>query len=103
MPAPQAAKVRDSLRVLPKVRKEAKAWRTAATNYRTSADTAQAAYFRELSATANTRLALREQKIETVRYEVSAKQWKEKAQRRGFWNWAAAAAVALLTVITINH
>ncbi|TVT39645.1 hypothetical protein FNT36_18565 [Hymenobacter setariae] len=87
MPVAQAAKVRDSLTVLPKVRREARTWRKAATSYRTAADTAQAAYVRQVAATANVQLALREETIEATRYEVSAKKWKGKAQRRGFWSW----------------
>jgi hypothetical protein len=103
MPVAQAAKVRDSLTVLPKVRREARSWRIAATNYRTAADTAQAAYLRQASAMANTRLALREQKIETVRQEVKAKEWKGKARRRGFWNWVAAAVAVAVTFVSVAY
>jgi hypothetical protein len=103
MPVAQAAKVRDSLTVLPKVRREARSWRTAATNYRTAADTAHAAYLRQASAMANTRLALREQKIETVRQEVKAKEWKGKARRRGFWNWAVAAVAVAVTFVSVAY
>jgi hypothetical protein len=103
MPVAQAAKVRDSLTVLPKVRREARSWRVSATNYRTAADTAQAAYLRQASAMANTRLALREQRIETVRQELNAKEWKAKARRRGFLNWLVAVSAAGLTLVTITH
>jgi hypothetical protein len=95
---PVAAKVRDSLRVLPLVRKEARQSRIAAGRYKTAADTSFAAYLKQVQANGNTRLALREQKVETARYEVAAKKWKGKAQRRGFWNWLAAAAVGGLTL-----
>jgi hypothetical protein len=103
MPVAQAAKVRDSLAVLPKVRREARHWRTAATNYRYAADTAQAAYVRQASATIGMQLALREETVASARYEAKAKEWKEKARRRGFWNWVAVVGVALLTVVATAH
>ncbi len=94
---PVAAKVRDSLNVLPLVRKEARNWHYAAGRYKVAADTAFAAYLKQVQASGFVRLALREQKIETVRVEVEAKEWKAKAQRRGFWNWLAGAAVLGIT------
>lgn len=93
-----AAKVRDSLSVLPLVRKEARTWRYAAGRYKLAADTAFESYLKQVQANGNTRLALREQKVETARQEVSAKKWKEKARRRGFWNWLAGAAVGGLAL-----
>jgi hypothetical protein len=98
MPVAQAAKVRDSLNVLPLVRKEAKAWSVSAGRYKQAADTSFAAYLKQVSATSNTRLALREQQIETARQESKANEWKGKARRRGFWNWLAGAAVVGLTL-----
>jgi hypothetical protein len=95
---PVAAKVRDSLNALPAVRKEARSWRTAAGRYKLAADTAFESYLKQVSATGNVQLALREQKVETARQEVDAKKWKGKARRRGFWNWLAGAAVAGLAV-----
>jgi len=100
---PQAAKVRDSLNALPLVRREARSLRTAATNYRLSADSARASYYQEVQAGLNVRVALREQKIETVRYEVAAKQWKAKARKRGLLNWLAGALVAAITYATIIY
>ena len=95
---PVAAKVRDSLTVLPLVRKEAYQWRKAASRYQLAADTARAAYLRQAQATANVQVALREETIDAARYQVSAKSWKAKARRRSFWNWLAAAAVGGLTL-----
>ena len=95
---PQAKVVRDSLNALPLVRKEARSWHQAATRYKLAADTAHSAYVAQVSAGLNLALALREQKIETTRQAVKARTWQAKAQRRSFWNWLAAAAVAGLTI-----
>jgi hypothetical protein len=91
---PIAAKVRDSLAVLPLARKEVRSLRTAVTNYRQAADTARAAYYKEVQSGLNVRVALREQKVETARYEGYAKEWKGKAQRRGWLNWLLALGAA---------
>lgn len=98
---PQAAKVRDSLNTLPIVRREARSWRTAAGHYRQAADSARVAYQGELTTTGNYRLALRESKIETVRQEVAAKQWKAKARKRGLLNWLGGALVVAFTYTLI--
>ena len=98
LPLATAAKVRDSLTVLPLVRKEASQWRKAATTYKLAADTARTAYLKQAQATANLQVALREETIDAARYQVSAKSWKAKARRRSFWNWLAAAAVGGLTL-----
>jgi hypothetical protein len=100
---PAAAKVRDSLSTLPIVRREARSLRTAVGQYRQAADASNTAYVEQVQATSSVRLALRESKIETVRQEVNAKQWKAKAQRRGLFNWVAAALVAAITYATIIH
>jgi hypothetical protein len=84
----------DSLRVLPLVRKEAKHLRTAASGYQLAADTLRAAYVAQLQSNANLGLGLREQKVETVRARLDAKQWKGKAQRRGWLNWLLALGAA---------
>jgi anti-sigma-K factor RskA len=98
-----AAKVRDSLAVLPLVRKEARQQGIAAGRYKLAADAAFESYLKQVSATGNVQLALREQKVETARYEVNAKKWKDKAQRRGFWNWLAAVAVAVVAVGSVTR
>jgi hypothetical protein len=103
MPVATAARVRDSLRALPLVRRSASQWRTAAGRYKLAADTAFESYLKQVQANGNTQLALREQKIETVRYEVEAKKWKGKAQRRSFWGWLAGAAVAGLTIGAVTR
>ncbi|TDN39284.1 hypothetical protein E4631_15570 [Hymenobacter sp. UV11] len=99
----QAAKVRDSLRMLPVVRREAAAYASAARRYRASADTAQAAYFWQTRSLNGVQHALWEQKAETTRQEVMVKQWKGKARRRGFWNWVTVVSVAALVGVFISH
>jgi hypothetical protein len=98
LPLATAAKVRDSLAVLPLVRKEAGQLRIAAGRYKLAADTAFGSYLKQVSATANVQLALREQKVEMARFETDAKKWKGKAQRRGWLNWLAGAVVTGLSI-----
>jgi hypothetical protein len=92
---PLAAKINDSLRVLPLVRKETRSLRKAVAGYRSAADSAHASYLAQVQASINTQLALREQKIETTRARVDAKEWKGKAQRRGWLNWLLALGAAV--------
>jgi hypothetical protein len=102
MPSAQAAKVRDSLRVLPVVRREAGAWRKAAGQYRAAADTAQAAYFWQSRALAGVQVALREEKGRTVQEHEWASVWKGKARRRGFLNWLTVAVVVVVSGLAVR-
>jgi hypothetical protein len=97
MPVAQAAKVRDSLRVLPLVRREAGALRKAAGQYRAAVDTAQAAYFWQSRTLAGVQVALREEKGRTVQEHERANVWKGKARRRGFLNWLTVAVVVVVS------
>jgi hypothetical protein len=100
---PQAATVRDSLNKLPIVRRETRSLRTAVGQYRQAANAANTAYVEQVQATSSVRLALRESKIETVRQEVNAKEWKGKARRRGLLNWLAGALVVAISYTLIIH
>ncbi len=86
---PQAAVIRDSLRALPLVRKEASAWRYAASRYKYAADTAYAAQLKQSQASANLRLVLREQRIAITQQTARADKWQAKARKRGLLNWLA--------------
>jgi len=90
LPLATAAKVRDSLTVLPLVRKEAYQQHVAAGRYKLAADAAFDSYLKQVSATGNVQLALREQKVETARQESDAKKWKRKAKSRSVWGWVKA-------------
>jgi TPR repeat protein len=102
MPSAQAAKVRDSLRVLPIVRREAGALRKAASQYRAAADTAQAAYFWQSRSLASVQVALREEKGRTVQEHEQANNWKAKARRRGFLNWLTVVTVVVVTGLAVR-
>lgn len=96
LPLTQAAQVRDSLRLLPVVRREAAAWARAAGRYRAAADTARAAYYWQARALSGVQEALWEEKAASARQASMVKQWQGKARRRGFWNWVTVVAVAAL-------
>lgn len=98
----QAAKVRDSLRVLPVVRREAGSWRKAAGQYRAAADTAQAAYFWQSRSLVGMQVALREEKGRTMQEHERANSWKVKARRRGFLNWLTVAVVVLVSGLAVR-
>lgn len=101
LPVAQAAQVRDSLRMLPVVRREAAAWALAAGRYRAAADTARTAYFGQLRSLNGVQRALWEEKAASARQAGLVKQWQGKARRRGFWNWVTVVSVAALSGVFI--
>jgi hypothetical protein len=83
----EAARVADSLKVLPVVRAEAMQWQQAS-----------AAYLRQA---ASTRAALSDERQHNVLAEARAADYKKKAHRRGLLNWlflAVAGGVGCLAI-----
>ena len=89
--------MRDSLQVLPVVRREAGSWRRAAGRYRLAADTAQAAYLRQVATTESSQFAYHQQLSLTTRETLRAEDYRTKAHRRGLWNWLLAVGLGGLT------
>jgi hypothetical protein len=99
----QAAKVRDSLTVLPLVRLEAAAWRAAAVGYRSAHDSLRradaghrAAYQSEQQATAGLGNLL-------ANSETVADAWKGKARKRGLLNALLLAALGGVGYFTLTR
>ncbi len=90
---PQAAKIQDSLKVLPVVRKEAAAWQTSSRFYQQAADSLYKASELNLSAVRAAERAFEGQQLLTQNEFAKANAWKRKARRRGLLNWIGAALV----------
>lgn len=88
IPTVQAAKIADSLAVLPAVRREASAWQAAAGHFQTAADSlraADAAHYRAFQAV---RGALQDQRLLTANETASAELWRHRARKRGLLTYA---------------
>jgi hypothetical protein len=100
---PQAAKIQDSLRVLPVVRQEAAAWHTSSRYFQQSADSLRRANALNLDAARASQAAFTGQRALTANETAKASAWEQKARRRGWLNYLLAAAAAGLTYTFITH
>lgn len=91
---PEATRLRDSLQALPRVRKEARAWRLAASNFEQAAlQTAQADAAHQSEAWHYKEALVSEQRL-VVDARAKADKYKARAHRKGWLN------AALVTVAT---
>lgn len=100
---PQAAKIQDSLRVLPLVRQEAGAWRQSSYYYKTAADSLRRANYLNLSAVRASQSAFAGQLLLTQNEAAKAEGWKQKARRRGLLNWIGLAIAGGAAYLLLTH
>lgn len=100
---PQAKRIIDTLNVVPKVRREAEAWRGSSGYYRWQADTATKANISMRSAVkvAVGRLALNEVLLKSS--EADTKRYKKLAQRRGVVNVLAFLGILVLSYAVVKN
>ena len=94
IPAVQAAKIADSLTVLPLVRREASAWQQAAGHFQSAGDSLRVAYVARGQAYQKLRGAMLDQQLLTANETAKAEGWRQCARRRGLLNYLLAAALA---------
>ncbi len=92
----QAAKIADSLAVLPLVRREASAWQRAAWHFQTAGDSLRVAYVARGAAYQKLRGAMLDQQLLTTNEVAKAEGWRKRAQRRGLLNYLLLAAAGYL-------
>jgi hypothetical protein len=100
---PQAAKIQDSLRVLPLVRQEAGAWRKSSYYYRGAADSLSRSNSLNLDAVRASQRAFAEQVLLTQNETAKAEGWKQKARRRGLLNWIGLAVAGGAAYLLLTH
>jgi hypothetical protein len=93
IPVVQAAKIADSLNVLPLVRREASAWQQAAGHFQSASDSLRVAYVARGAAYQKIRGALLDQQLLTANETAKADQWKRRAHKRGWLNILLLAAL----------
>jgi hypothetical protein len=96
IPTMQAAKIADSLAVLPLVRREANAWKAAA-------DSAQAASQARARANQALRSALQGQQALTANETASVELWRHRARKRGLLTYLLLGALVGSTYLFITH
>jgi hypothetical protein len=100
---PQAAKIQDSLRVLPVVRDEALAWRKASGFYQRAADSLSRANSLNLDAVRASQRSFQSQVLLTQNETAKAEGWKQKARRRGLLNWIGLALAGGAAYLLLTH
>ncbi len=102
IPAVQAARIADSLAVLPLVRREAQAWQQAAGHFQTAGDSLRVAYVARGQAYQQLRGALFDQRLLTANETAKAIGWQQRAQRRGWLNCLLLGALASVGYLSLK-
>lgn len=100
---PQAAKIQDSLRVLPVVRREAAAWQMSSRFYQQAADSLYRSSELNLYAARAAERAFEGQQLLTQNEFAKANAWKQKARRRGLLNWLLLAGAGGAAYLLLTH
>jgi hypothetical protein len=100
---PQAAKIQDSLKVLPVVRREAAAWQTSSRFYQQAADSLYKSSELNLSAVRAAERAFEGQQLLTQNEFAQKIGWQKKAKKRGVLNAILATLAAAITYTAIKH
>ena len=103
LPAREATKIYDSLRVLPLVRQEAHRWQAASGAYRQAADSLRQALAAQQAASQTYQRSLTDQARLTTSATADATQWRSKARKRGVVNGLLAGAVGVLAYLAITR
>ncbi len=99
----QAAKIADSLAVLPVVRKEAAAWQTSSRFYQQAADSLYKSSELNLSAVRAAERAFEGQQLLTQNEFAQKLEWQRKARRRGLVSALLAALLGGVTYTAVKH
>ncbi|GGF04266.1 hypothetical protein [Hymenobacter cavernae] len=101
--ATQAAKIEDSLRVLPVVRQEAQQWRLASGSYQHAADSLTRALSLQRDAGQSYQKSLTDQQKLLTSETAEKTEWRSKARKRGVINVLLVALSGVLVVLTISN
>ncbi|QKG57002.1 hypothetical protein GKZ68_10410 [Hymenobacter sp. BRD128] len=93
IPSVQAARIADSLAVLPLVRREASAWQGSASQFAQSARTYRAADSLHYHAFQQVRGALQDERLLTANETAKMDTWRHRARKRGLLNYLLTAAL----------
>lgn len=99
----QAAKIEDSLRVLPLVRQEAQQWHLAATAYRHAADSLQRATSAQHDAAQAYQQSLMDQQRLLASETAAKTEWRSKARKRGVLNGLLVALSGVLLGLAVTR
>lgn len=95
----QAAKIEDSLRVLPLVRQEAQQWHLASTAFQHAADSLQRALGLQRDVSQSYQKSLGDQQRLLTSATAEKTEWRSKAQKRGLINVLLVVVSGLLVVL----
>jgi hypothetical protein len=98
----QAAKIADSLAVLPLVRREACAWQRAAGHFQSASDSLRVAYVARSAAYQTLRGAMLDQQLLTANETAKAIGWQQRARRRGWLNCLLLGALASVGYLSLK-
>jgi hypothetical protein len=99
IPIPKAQRIADSLRTLPKVRKEAEKWQHSSWHFQSARDSALWAQKKTQQGLTNQEKAYMMQAELLKNEEIKVDWWKKVARRRGFLNYCLAALAAGVTYL----
>ncbi len=102
IPTVQAAKIADSLAVLPLVRQEASYWQAASSHFQTAADSLRAADAAHYRAYLAVRAALGDQLLLTANETAKVESWRHRARKRGVLNYALLALLGGVGYLTFK-
>ncbi len=99
----QAAKIEDSLRVLPLVRQEAQQWQQAATTFQHAADSLRRAGGLQQDAALSYQKSLSDQQRLLTSETAATTEWRSKARKRGVVNVLLITLSGVLAVLALTH
>ena len=99
----QAAKIEDSLRVLPLVRREARQWQMASGAYQQAADSLRRALRLQQGMGQSYQQSLADQTRLTTSATAEATEWRSKARKRGVINLLLTGAIGALAYLAIAN
>jgi hypothetical protein len=103
LPVPKAERIADSLKTLPKVRKEAEKWQHSAWHFQSARDSALWAQKQTQQGLTNQERAFLMQTEALKNETIKVDWWKKVARRRGFLNYVFAAIAAGVTYFAVTR
>lgn len=99
----QAAKIEDSLRVLPMVRQEARQWQLAATSFQHAADSLRRTGSFQQDAARSYQQSLNDQQRLLTSETATATEWRSKARKRGVVNVLLVTLSGVLAFLAVTR